>query len=148
LAVFTSGATDRDGTPFSVVYAAFLLLMTWLWYTVRDQDSDRPEFLVVTAGYVIAMAMSSVVILASGFLPPEPRLVTWAAFVAAWCGGLMIVRRDQTVLSLGTIATDSLVERFGTFTIIVLGELSSASWQVWSPRGVTASQSPLGCSPC
>jgi low temperature requirement protein LtrA len=33
------------------------------------------------------------------------------------------VRRAQTVLSLGTTATDSLVERFGTFTIIVLGEV-------------------------
>jgi low temperature requirement protein LtrA len=123
LAVFTSGAADGDGTPFSLVYAAFLLFMTWLWYTVRDQDRDRPEFLVVTAGYVIAMAVSAAVILASGFLPAEARLVIWAAFVVAWCGALLIVRRDQTVLSLGTTATDSLVERFGTFTIIVLGEV-------------------------
>src|SRR5712675_1254003 len=38
LAVFTSGAADRDGTPLSVVYSAFLLFMTWLWYTVRGQD--------------------------------------------------------------------------------------------------------------
>ncbi len=123
LAVFTAGAADRDGTPFSVVYAAFLLFMTWLWYTVRDQDRDHPEFLVVTAGYVIAMAVSAAVILASGFLAPAPRLVIWAAFSAVWFGGLVIVRRDQTVLSLGTTATDSLVERFGTFTIIVLGEV-------------------------
>jgi low temperature requirement protein LtrA len=123
LAVFTPRAAQSDGTPFSVVYAAFLLFRTWLWYTVRDQDRDRPEFLVVTAGYVIAMAASAALILVSGFLPPEPRLVIWAAFVAAWCAGLLIVRRDQTLLSLGTTATDSLVERFGTFTIIVLGEV-------------------------
>jgi low temperature requirement protein LtrA len=123
LAVFTAGAAQSDGTPFSFVYAAFLFFMTWLWYTVRDQDRDRPEFLVVTAGYVIAMAASAALILVSGFLPPEPRLVIWAAFIAAWCAGLLIVRRDQTVLSLGTTATDSLVERFGTFTIIVLGEV-------------------------
>jgi low temperature requirement protein LtrA len=38
LAVFTSGATDSDGAAFSIVYSAFLLFMTWLWYTVRDQD--------------------------------------------------------------------------------------------------------------
>ena len=61
LAVFTSGAADRDGTPFSIVYAAFLLFMTWLWYTVRAQDRDRPKFLVVTGGYVIAMAASAAV---------------------------------------------------------------------------------------
>src|SRR6266567_1337784 len=123
LAVFTSGAADRDGTPFSVVFSAFLLFMTWLWYTVRGQDRDRPEFLVVTGRYVIAMVVSTAVILASGFLAPVPRLFVWAAFAATWFGGLLIARRAQTVLSLGTTATDSLVERFGTFTIIVLGEV-------------------------
>lgn len=123
LAVFAAGAAQSDGTPFSLFYAAFLLFMTWLWYTVCGQDRDRPEFLVVTAGYVIAMAASAALILASSFLAPEPRLVIWAAFIAAWCAGLLIVRRDQTVLSLRTTATDSLMERFGTFTIIVLGEV-------------------------
>lgn len=123
LAVFTAGAADHDGAPFSIVYAAFLLFMTWLYYTVRGQDADRPEFLAVTAGYVVAMTLSAAVILGSGFLPAEPRLVIWASFAAAWFGALLIVRRSQTVLSLGTTATDSLVERFGTFTIIVLGEV-------------------------
>ena len=69
------------------------------------------------------MTLSAAVILGSGFLPAEPRLVVWASFAAAWFGALLIVRRSQTVLSLGTSATDSLVERFGTFTIIVLGEV-------------------------
>jgi low temperature requirement protein LtrA len=97
--------------------------MTWLWYTVRGQDRDRPEFLAVTGRYIVAMGVSAAVILGSGFLAAEPRLIIWAAFVAAWFGRLLIVRRAQTVLSLGTTATDSLVERFGTFTIIVLGEV-------------------------
>jgi low temperature requirement protein LtrA len=123
LAVFTADAADRDGTAFGVVYSAFLLFMTWLWYSVRGQDADRPEFLAVTRRYVVAMGVSAAVILGSGFLTPEPRLVLWAAFSAAWFGGLLIVRRADTVLSLGTSATDSLVERFGTFTIIVLGEV-------------------------
>jgi low temperature requirement protein LtrA len=123
LAVFTAGAADGDGTAFSVVYTAFLLFMTWLWFTVRGQDRDRPEFLAVTAGYVIAMAISAAVILGSGFLPAEPRLLIWTVFLVAWFAGLLVVRRQQTVLSLATTATDSLVERFGTFTIIVLGEV-------------------------
>jgi low temperature requirement protein LtrA len=123
LAVFTASAADRDGTAFSVVYSVFLLFMAWLWYTVRGEDRDRPEFLAVTGGYVVGMAVSAAVILGSGFLPADARLVVWAAFVVAWFGALLIVRRQQTVLSLGTSATDSLVERFGTFTIIVLGEV-------------------------
>src|SRR5215471_8699364 len=66
LAVFTFGAADGDGMPFSVVYCVFLLFMTWLWFSVRGQDRDRPEFLAVTGGYVLAMTISAVVILVSG----------------------------------------------------------------------------------
>src|SRR5215831_15987700 len=96
LAVFTFGAADADGMPFSVVYSAFLLFMTWLWFTVRGQDRDRPEFLAVTAGYVSAMAISALVILVSGFLPAEQRLLIWTVFVLAWFAGLLVVRRQQT----------------------------------------------------
>jgi low temperature requirement protein LtrA len=94
LAVFTAGAADGDGTPFSVVYSAFLLFMTWLWYTVRSQDRDRPEFLGVTGWYVLAMGVSAAMILGSGLLAAEPRLLIWAAFTVAWFVGLLIVRRS------------------------------------------------------
>jgi low temperature requirement protein LtrA len=50
-------------------------------------------------------------------------LVTWTVFVAVWLGGLLVVGGLESGLSFGTAATDSLVERFGTFTIIVLGEV-------------------------
>jgi low temperature requirement protein LtrA len=50
-------------------------------------------------------------------------LLIWAAFAVVWFGGLLVARRGQGALSLGTAATDSLVERFGTFIIIVLGEV-------------------------
>jgi len=86
LAVFTAGAANQDGAPFSIVYAAFLLFMTWLYYTVRGQDADRPEFLAVTAGYVVATTLSAAVILGSGFLPAEPRLVVWASFAPPGSG--------------------------------------------------------------
>jgi low temperature requirement protein LtrA len=123
LAVFTGGAADRDGSAFSIVYGAFLLFMTWLWTSVRGQDRSSPEFLVVTWRYVVAMGVSAAVILGSGFLPAEPRLVIWAAFAVVWFGGLLVVGRAGSGISFGTLATDSLVERFGTFTIIVLGEV-------------------------
>src|ERR1700694_1665915 len=75
LAVFTAEAADRDSTAFSVLYSAFLLLMTWLRYSVRSQDRDRPEFLAVTGRYVVAMGLSAAVILGSGLPTAEPRLV-------------------------------------------------------------------------
>src|ERR1700730_5372995 len=80
LAVFTAGAADGDGTAFSFIYAAFLLFMTWLWSSVRGQDADRPEFLAVTGWYIAAMGVSAGVILGSGFLAAEPRLVILGGF--------------------------------------------------------------------
>jgi low temperature requirement protein LtrA len=51
LAVFTADASDGDGTAFSMVYAAFLVFTTWLWYAVHRRDrQDRPEFLEITGG--------------------------------------------------------------------------------------------------
>ncbi len=67
LAVFTGDAAGEDGQAFSVAYAGFLVVMTWLWYTVRRQD--RPEYMAGTARYLTAMAVSLVVIVAGIFLP-------------------------------------------------------------------------------
>jgi low temperature requirement protein LtrA len=35
LAVFTGNAAGQTGSAFALVYAGFLVVMTWLWYTVR-----------------------------------------------------------------------------------------------------------------
>jgi hypothetical protein len=69
------------------------------------------------------MGISAAVILGSGFLPAESRLVIWARFVVAWFGGLLVLGRGQSGISLATTATGSLVERFGMFIIDVLGEV-------------------------
>src|SRR2546425_3493262 len=39
LAVFTAGAAGHHGAPFSIVYAAFLLFLTWLYFTVPRPDA-------------------------------------------------------------------------------------------------------------
>jgi len=123
LAVFTADATGDDGTAFALVYAAFLAVMTWLWYSVRRQDRfDHPEFLAPAGRYVLGMAVAVLVIVASAFLPDGPRLVVWAGFCVAWLAGIALVGR-LTVTREGLPPTDSLVERFGLFTIIVLGEV-------------------------
>ena len=38
LAVFTADAATDSGRGFALVYATFLAVATWLWYTVRRQD--------------------------------------------------------------------------------------------------------------
>jgi low temperature requirement protein LtrA len=103
---------------------AFLVVMTWLWYAVRRQDAlVHPEFLGDTGRYVVAMAVSVVVILVSAFLPAQLRLLVWAIFTVAWAILLLLSGRSSIGLSRGMAPTDSLVERFATITIIVLGEV-------------------------
>jgi len=122
LAVFAGEATGADGAPFAVTYAAFLLVLTWLWYSVRRQDSD--EYSSITGLYLAGMVISIVVIGASAAMPDDARLVVWALFVIGWVVGWVALERFQIAgTDLGLTPTDSLIERFGLFTIIVLGEV-------------------------
>jgi low temperature requirement protein LtrA len=122
LAVFTADAVG-GGWGFAVVYAIYQVLQTGLWYTVwREDRRDHAEFLATTAGYVVGMGVSATVILASAFLPATPRLLVWAGLAVAWIVGIAVAARRSRA-GLGLTPTDSLVERFGLFTIIVLGEV-------------------------
>lgn len=123
LAVFTGDAAGGSGTGFALVYALFLAVMTWLWYSVRRQDRlDHPEFLAPAGRYVLGMGLAVPLVLASALLPDTPRLVVWTGFCAGWLIGIALIAR-LAVAHEGLPPTDSLVERFGLFTIIVLGEV-------------------------
>jgi low temperature requirement protein LtrA len=122
LAVFTEEAADGGGA-FAVVYAMFLAIQTALWFTVWRQDRQgHTEFPVLTKRYTTSMGLSAAVILASVLLPAHPRLVVWVAFAVAWIAGIALVGWRAS-RGLGLTPTGSLVERFGLFTIIVLGEV-------------------------
>jgi low temperature requirement protein LtrA len=69
------------------------------------------------------MGVSVVVILVSALLPAELRLAVWAIYTVGWIILLSVLGRAGVGISRALIPTDSLVERFGTFTLIVLGEV-------------------------
>jgi low temperature requirement protein LtrA len=124
LAVFTAAAAGETGTQFALVYSLFLLLMGWAWYAVRQLDRiERPEFLRITAFYVGGMIVSTLVVGATALLPNAWRLAIWSMFLAGWIGFMLVGSRSQGPQAEGIVPTESLVERFGLFTIIVLGEL-------------------------
>ncbi len=105
-------------------YATFQALLTWLWYGVHREDRrDHPEFLAATRRYVTGIALSAAVVFASAFLPDGPRLVVWTCVVVGWIGGMLALGHPAVGLSRGLRPTHSLIERFGLFTIIVLGEV-------------------------
>jgi len=124
LAIFTGEAAGESGTAFALVYLAYLLVLTWLWYTVRRQDD--PRYMTLTARYLAGMIATSVAIAVSAFLPDDLRLVVWAAVTLGWVGGTLLMgflAGSRDGMDLGATATEALVERFGLFTIIVLGEV-------------------------
>jgi low temperature requirement protein LtrA len=124
LAVFTADAAGSSGRSFALTYAAFLVVLTWAWDAVRRQDRARhPEFLADTGRYVVGIGLSVVVIFVSAFLPAGPRLVVWAGFAGAWLVAMMLVANSGMGMARALSATHALVERFGLFTIIVLGEV-------------------------
>ena len=124
LAVFTGDAAGATGPPFGLVYAGFLAVVGWAWYSIRELDRvERPEFLAITGIYVGGMIVSALVIGASAVLPDGWRLPIWSTFLVGWIGFVAFGSRERTGQVEGIVPTDSLVERFGLFTIIVLGEV-------------------------
>jgi low temperature requirement protein LtrA len=124
VAVFAADAAGDGGLAFALAYTVFLVVMTWLWYAVQRQDRvERPEFVVVTRRYVNGSVLSVVVMLVSTILPAAPRLIAWAAVAGGWMVLVLLLLRARAGVPLGIPPTDSLVERFGLFTIIVLGEV-------------------------
>jgi low temperature requirement protein LtrA len=124
VAVVAPNATGHDGPAFALAYTAFLVVTTWMWYGVQRQDQlERPAFVGVTKRYVYALIFSVAVMLVSAVLPVEPRLIAWAALAAGWIVFVLLMFGSREGQTLGITPTESLVERFGLFTIIVLGEV-------------------------
>jgi low temperature requirement protein LtrA len=120
LAVFAGGATADRGAEFAITYAGLLLVMTWLWQSVRGQD--QPEYTAITRVYVLAMLGSVAVVLASAFLPDAARLAAWGVLTVGWIGAFQVLAHSPT-FAVSVAPTESMVERFGLFAIIVLGEV-------------------------
>ena len=55
-------------------------------------------------------------------LPADVRVIVWAIFVVGWATGAVALELTNSD-DLAVTATESTIERFGLFTIIVLGEV-------------------------
>ena len=121
LAVFAGGAATESGTAFALTYAAFLAVLVWLWNSVRRLDA--PEVARVTKQYALGLFASGVLIVVSAFLSTDLRLLAWAAFDVFWIGAMLALGFRTRSFSIGVTPTHSMIERFDTFTIIVLGEV-------------------------
>lgn len=119
MGTYIGHAADSDGAEFAAVFALVLLLLAWQWFTVVRRDSA--EFRRVSIPYLISVIASALIMAGSVFAPADWRVLIWAFFLVAWLvGSLVMFSGDREGR---TAATESIVERFGLFTIIVLGEV-------------------------
>lgn len=122
LAVVAGHATEDTGVNFALTFAVLLAVLAWQWWSVRRHD-DETAYRTLTMHYVLGLLGAIGIVLASVFVENEVRLLLWAFMVIVWVVAIVV----QTLVSkggpLGMRATESLAERFGLFTILVLGEV-------------------------
>jgi low temperature requirement protein LtrA len=121
LAAFTAEAGGDGGRRFAITYAIFLAVVAWLWNSVRRRDEE--EFMAVTGAWQTLMAVSIIAVAVSALLPPDSRLAVWAGMCVTWLVAIKLLGKRSVMFRAGVRPSESMVERFGLFTIIVLGEV-------------------------
>ncbi len=117
LAIFAHDALGATAVGFALAYAAARILLTLLW--LRG-GWHNPAFAPVTTRYAIGFSVSILLFVGSVGVPPPWRFVLWGLGLLLDFGTPLTTLHLQARLPRVTVS--KLVERFGLFTIIVLGE--------------------------
>lgn len=126
MAVFAHDALGESSVGFALSSAAFQLILTWLWWRTGVYDAaHRP----LARPYVVAYLLSMLLFIGSIFVAEPARFYLWGvALLLSLMAPLYMRLRSislevQAQIDLSMDVSASLVERFGLFTIIVLGEV-------------------------
>lgn len=127
MAVFAHNALGEGSVGFALSYAAFQLILTYLWWRTGVHDPDhRP----LSGPYALAFLLTTLLFVVSVFIPGNLRFILWG--VAILISLLLPFNMFRTVDRNPAIqeqidrilqVSPSMVERFGLLTIIVLGEV-------------------------
>jgi low temperature requirement protein LtrA len=127
MAIFAHDPLHEGFVGLALSYAAFQLILTYLWWRTGVHDPDhRP----LSRPYSAAFLVSTVLFAASALAPAAWRLwllVTAVIISMGLPAVIMTLRRTtaeiQAQIELSSEVTPSMAERMGLFTIIVLGEV-------------------------
>jgi low temperature requirement protein LtrA len=127
MAVFVPDALGEGSVGFALSYAAFLFILTYMWWRTGVHDPDhRP----LSQPYSSITLVSGLLYVGSVFVPTPWRFYLWGlALILCLLLPLIMVfvsRRNpqaQEQFAITSYPSPALVERFGLFTIIVLGEV-------------------------
>jgi low temperature requirement protein LtrA len=96
-------------------------VLTVLWLLAAR--SDRPEYRRASRLFVTGTAACAVLLAGTALLPAGARVPAWGLLDAAYLAGFAAVILTSTpAQATALFVSDALIERFGLFTIIVLGE--------------------------
>ncbi len=136
MAVFAHNAISDGATGFALCFAAYQLILTWLWWRTGIHDPDhRP----LSNPYSFAFLLSTALFAGSVFSPESWRFLMWgAACLISIVIPILLLglshknQAAQEQLNRSAKIHDSAIERFGLLMIIVLGEIIASV-----VRGVT-----------
>jgi low temperature requirement protein LtrA len=125
MAVFAHNALGEGSVGFALSYAAFHLILTWLWWRTGVYD---PYHRPLSQPYAITFLITSLLFIVSIFVPVPWRFMLWGAGLLIDLVLLLLILTPtkaavQEQLDRILLVSPSAVERFGLFTIIVLGEV-------------------------
>ena len=125
MAVFAHNAIGDGSVGFALSYAAFHLILTWLWWRTGVYDSNhRP----LSQPYSLTFLITSTLFILSIFMPTSWRFLLWVLALLVDLALLVLLLNNRNVaiqaqINRIVLVSPSVVERFGLFTIIVLGEV-------------------------
>jgi low temperature requirement protein LtrA len=148
LAVTLSEGVVDDGHVFALAYAAMFALLTALYALMGNADPQARE---LCHWYTAGSAVGAVLWAVSAAVPAPGRYGLWAVAVvlnAAISGPIAYARMRQP-----PVQVSHMPERFGLFTIVVLGEavlavvdgIGATSWQ---PASITTAVSGFVIAAC
>lgn len=107
---------SESTTAFAAGYSLARLALLAMYLRARIHV---PETRALVSGYLIGHGAAAAVWVASIFVPEPARFILWAVAFAIDIGTPYIMRREQAKVPLDV---SHLPERFGLFTILILGE--------------------------
>src|SRR5688572_27082928 len=125
MAVFAHNAMGEGSAGFAITYAAFHLILTWLWWRTGVYD---PNHRSLSQPYSTTFLITSGFFILSIFIPAPWRFIFWVLALLIDLAMLSLLwnyrsREIQEQINRVALISSSAVERFGLFTIIVLGEV-------------------------
>lgn len=121
MGAFIPQAGGTRGAAFAVASAALFAILALLWLLAAR--GDRDEYRRPSQLFVAGTAACAVLLACTALLPASARVPAWGLLDAAYLAGFSgILVRAGPAEAPALVITGALIERFGSFIIIVLGE--------------------------